>query len=232
MATCVWGFSEFAIRVRVSGFEGPLDLLLHLVRINEISIADIPIVEITAQYNAYLDLMRELNLEVAGEYLVMAATLMHIKSRMLLPVEPLAGGERPADPRAELAQQIAHARRFQLEDAEGPGLAEAANNRTKEVGAEVNELKYRLERLEVRRMLDFVSAEKYSAAKEELLKTARALKELDKVARKKEERKKMHISRRGLLKTMAAIGGSLAMSLPRKRQLMSILSVGPIVTVA
>ena len=96
-----------AYRIRVGEFEGPLDLLLHLVRTHEVDISDIPIVEITAQYNEYLDLMRELNLEIAGEYLVMAATLMHIKSRMLLPPElDAASEEGEADPRAELAQQL------------------------------------------------------------------------------------------------------------------------------
>jgi segregation and condensation protein A len=99
--------------VRLESFEGPLDLLLHLVRINEVDIRDIPIVEITEQYHAYLDLMRELSLEVAGEYLVMAATLIHIKSRMLLPADPVVPGEEPAaDPRAELAQQLLEHQRF------------------------------------------------------------------------------------------------------------------------
>lgn len=93
-------------RIRVGEFEGPLDLLLHLVRVNEIDITDIPIVSITEQYTAYLDLMREMNLEIAGEYLVMAATLMHIKSRMLLPPDPALEGEEEGDPRAELAQQL------------------------------------------------------------------------------------------------------------------------------
>jgi segregation and condensation protein A len=106
------GIGDESVRVKVGGFEGPLDLLLHLVRINEVDIKDIPIVEITAQYNAYLDLMRQLDLEVAGEYLVMAATLMHIKSKMLLPVEPLPEGEEPEDPRAELTQQLLEYQRF------------------------------------------------------------------------------------------------------------------------
>lgn len=97
---------------QVGGFDGPLDLLLHLVRVNEVEIQDIPIVEITAQYNAYLDLMRELDLEVAGEYLVVAATLMHIKSRMLLPPDPELGGEEEQDPRAELARQLLDYQRF------------------------------------------------------------------------------------------------------------------------
>jgi segregation and condensation protein A len=101
------------LRIHAGTFEGPLDLLLHLVRINEVDITDIPIVAITEQYNAYLELMRELNLEIAGEYLVMAATLMHIKSRMLLPPDPVAQGEEePEDPRAELARQLADYQRF------------------------------------------------------------------------------------------------------------------------
>ncbi len=94
-------------RIQVEGFEGPLDLLLHLVRINEVDLTDIPILTITEQYNRYLDLMRELNLEIAGEYLVMAATLMHIKSQSLLPPDPTAEDEEGGDdPRAELAHQL------------------------------------------------------------------------------------------------------------------------------
>jgi len=102
-------------RVRAGEFEGPLDLLLHLVRINEVDIADIPIVSITEQYNEYLGLMREMNLEVAGEFLVMAATLMHIKSRMLLPPDPDAAGEEDeGDPRAELANQLLEYQRIKM----------------------------------------------------------------------------------------------------------------------
>jgi len=94
-------------RVHVGTFEGPLDLLLHLVRVNEVDITDIPILEITRQYHDHLEMMRELDLEVAGEYVVMASTLMHIKSRMLLPADPDAAGEDGAeDPRAELVQQL------------------------------------------------------------------------------------------------------------------------------
>jgi segregation and condensation protein A len=88
-------------RVSLPAFEGPLDLLLHLIRVNEINIYDIPIAEVTRQYLVYLDLMRGLHLEVAAEYLVMAATLAYIKSKMMLPAPPRAE-ERPEDPRAEL----------------------------------------------------------------------------------------------------------------------------------
>lgn len=92
-------------RFKAGGFEGPLDLLLHLVRINQVDITDIPIVEITRQYHDYLEMMRELNLEIAGEYVVMAATLMQIKSQMLLPREPALDDDE-ADPRIELARQL------------------------------------------------------------------------------------------------------------------------------
>jgi len=99
--------------VRAGEFEGPLDLLLHLVRVNKVDVTDIPIVAITQQYHDYLELMRELNLDIAGEYLVMAATLMHIKSRMLLPPDPDAAAEEgESDPRAELAQQLLEYERF------------------------------------------------------------------------------------------------------------------------
>lgn len=100
------GSSPAAPRLVLGAFEGPLDLLLHLIRVNEIEITDIPIVEVCRQYDAYLSLMREMNLQFAGEYLVMAATLTHIKSRMLLPPDPVAPGEAPPDPRDELVRQL------------------------------------------------------------------------------------------------------------------------------
>ncbi|MCL2670362.1 MAG: segregation/condensation protein A [Syntrophaceae bacterium] len=90
--------------IKLDIFEGPLDLLLYLIRKNEIDIHNIPIALITEQYLGYLDVMRSLNLDLAGEYLVLAATLIHIKSRMLLP--PVEGEEEEADPRAELARQV------------------------------------------------------------------------------------------------------------------------------
>ncbi len=93
--------------IKLDIFEGPLDLLLYLIRKNEIDIYNIPIALITEQYLEYLDLMRSLNLDLAGEYLVLAATLIHIKSRMLLPpVEGDDEAEEGEDPRAELVQQL------------------------------------------------------------------------------------------------------------------------------
>jgi segregation and condensation protein A len=103
--------SETGIRVQVPAFEGPLDLLLHLIQQNEIEITDIPIAKITRQYLETLELMRELDLEVAGEFLVMAATLMRIKARMLLP-PPITAEEEEEDPREGLVRQLLEYRRF------------------------------------------------------------------------------------------------------------------------
>jgi len=90
--------------VKLDVFEGPLDLLVHLIRKNEMDIYDIPIAVITAQYLEYLDLMKELNINIAGNFLVMAATLIHIKSRMLLPRPPEE--EEEEDPRLELTRPL------------------------------------------------------------------------------------------------------------------------------
>jgi segregation and condensation protein A len=95
--------------VAIPAFNGPLDLLLHLIRINEVEITDIPIAEITEQYTAYLDAMGELDLDVASEYIAMAAELIYIKSRMLLPRAP---GEPVEDPRAALAQRLLEYEKF------------------------------------------------------------------------------------------------------------------------
>ncbi len=100
--------------VRLTNFEGPLDLLLHLIRKNEVDVYDIPIATISQQYLAYLDLMREINLDVAGEFLVMAATLIHIKSRLLVPrVEAgIESDEAEEDPREALVQRLLDHQRF------------------------------------------------------------------------------------------------------------------------
>jgi len=92
-------------------FEGPLDLLLHLIKKNEVDIANIPVASITEQYLGYLDLMRELNLDVAGEFLVMAATLMLVKSRTLLPAPETEEGEED-DARADLIRQLLEYSRY------------------------------------------------------------------------------------------------------------------------
>jgi segregation and condensation protein A len=95
--------------VAIPAFSGPLDLLLHLIRVNEVSITDIPIAEITEQYTQYLDAMRELDLDVASDYVALAAELIYIKSRMLLPRAP---GEPVEDPRQELARRLLEYERY------------------------------------------------------------------------------------------------------------------------
>ena len=106
---------EADYKVKLEVFEGPLDLLLYLIKKEEVDIYDIPIERITNQYMEYLSLMRLLNLEVAGEFLVMAATLMYIKSRMLLPVDQqvtAADEEEGEDPRWELIRQLVEYKKF------------------------------------------------------------------------------------------------------------------------
>ena len=104
---------RFSCAVKLPAFEGPLDLLLHLIRANEVDIADIPIALISEQYLGYLDLMRMLDIDVAADYLLMAATLAHIKSRLLLPPDPdLLAEDGIQDPRAELARRLAEYARY------------------------------------------------------------------------------------------------------------------------
>lgn len=94
------------ITIELPNFEGPLDLLLHLIKSQEIDIYDIPIAQITSQYLDYLDKMQELNLQLAGEFFVMAATLLRIKSQYLLPKNDFVEEEEYEDPRDELVEQL------------------------------------------------------------------------------------------------------------------------------
>jgi segregation and condensation protein A len=100
-----------ALEVFLDAFEGPLDLLLYLIRKQNLDILDIPIAQITAQYMEYVELMKEIKLELAAEYLVMAAMLCEIKSRLLLP-RPEAAEDEHADPRAELVRRLMEYERF------------------------------------------------------------------------------------------------------------------------
>ncbi len=114
---------EDIINIKIPVFEGPFDLLLHLIKEDKIDIYDIPISQITGRYLEYIELMKELNLEIAGEFLVMAATLIHIKSRMLLPPDEEIPQEDKEDPRTELVQKLIEYQKYK----------EAANElRTKE----------------------------------------------------------------------------------------------------
>lgn len=117
-------------KIELEIFEGPIDLLLYLIRKNEVDIYDIPIEKITAQYLHYLELMKMLNLDIAGEYLVMAATLIYIKSKMLLPPEERIteeGEELEEDPRADLVRQLLEYKRFKE-------LAQFLHQRETEIG--------------------------------------------------------------------------------------------------
>jgi len=111
------------MKIKLPVFEGPLDLLLHLIKKNEIDIHNIPIASITEQYLEYLAIMKSLNLDIAGEFIVMASTLMEIKSKMLLPIHEEEGEEiEEEDPRKELVERLIEYQKFK-------GLAEKLFNR-------------------------------------------------------------------------------------------------------
>src|SRR5678810_299595 len=94
------------LKILLGEFEGPLDLLLHLIRQEQVSIYDIPVARITDEYLRYLRVMQELDIAVAGDFLVMAATLIELKTKMLLPRDPSAPPEEEDDPRSELVNQL------------------------------------------------------------------------------------------------------------------------------
>lgn len=102
------------MKIKLAVFEGPLDLLLYLIKKEEIDIYDIPIAKITQQYLEYLEFMKLLDLNIAGEFILMAATLMHIKSKMLLPPDPneVKAEEEETDPRVELVQKLLEYKKF------------------------------------------------------------------------------------------------------------------------
>src|SRR5271170_3718953 len=134
--------SDFPFAVTVGDiYEGPLDLLLQLIRKQDIDIYDIPIGRITAQYLAYVEKLKELDVNVAAEFIYMAAVLIHIKSKMLLPRDPAVASEAPDDPRSELVNRLIEHEKFksaaqmllqkqQIEDAvlSNPALKEFIND--------------------------------------------------------------------------------------------------------
>jgi len=99
-------------KLKLDIFEGPLDLLLYLIKKNDVEIKDIPIAEVTEQYLAYIDMMKMLDLDVVGDFLVMAATLMQIKSKMLLPPDPNEEEQEEEDPRDDLVRRLQEYQRF------------------------------------------------------------------------------------------------------------------------
>jgi segregation and condensation protein A len=129
-----------ALEVFLEAFEGPLDMLLYLIRRQNLDILDIPIAEITRQYMRYIELMQVLQLELAGEYLLMAATLAEVKSRMLLPRPPSEAAGEEADPRAELVRRLQEYERFKRA-AEGIDRMPRLERDTWMAGAELVERK-------------------------------------------------------------------------------------------
>lgn len=112
-------------KIHIESFEGPMDLLMHLIEKNKIDIYDIPIAKVTEQYLAYLEAMREFDIEVASEFLVMAATLLLIKSRMMLPKEKHEDEKNEDDPREELLSRIIEYQRYKKISAVMADIAEA-----------------------------------------------------------------------------------------------------------
>lgn len=152
--------TDEVLRLRLDNFEGPFEVLLYLIRSQEIDIFDIPIAKITDQYLRFLDMMREENLDVAGEYLVLAATLIQIKSKMLLPVELDEDDEdiEDEDPRMELVEKLIAYRQYR--DAAGhlgELEAERSNWFTRNVKPEVDEADEEDEYVEVS-LFDLVQA--------------------------------------------------------------------------
>lgn len=133
--------TESVLRLHLDEFEGPLEVLLYLIKAQEIDVFDIPIVKITEQYLRFLEIMREGNLDVTGEFLVMAATLIQIKSKMLLPDDAETGDEEPIDeedPRLELVEKLIEYRRYRDIAARLQRLEEERENwYTRNVRAEV-----------------------------------------------------------------------------------------------
>jgi segregation and condensation protein A len=129
-----------ALEVFLEAFEGPLDMLLYLIRRQNLDILDIPIAEITRQYMRYIELMQVLQLELAGEYLLMAATLAEVKSRMLLPRPKREDEPEEADPRAELVRRLQEYERFKRA-AEGIDRIPRLERDTWVAGAELTDRK-------------------------------------------------------------------------------------------
>lgn len=116
------------LSLKLTAFEGPLDLLMHLIEKDKVDIYDIPIVSITEQYISYLRSMSEFDMEIASEFLVMAATLLQIKSRLLLPKQAAEGEEEEADPRQQLVEMLVEYRRIKRAAAALTELKEEADH--------------------------------------------------------------------------------------------------------
>ena len=153
-----------ALEVFLEAFEGPLDLLLYLIRKQNFNILDIPLADVTRQYLAYVDQIRKTNLELASEYLLMAAMLIEIKSRMLLPPKKSADGQEPEDPRAELVRRLIEYEQMKL--------AAAGIDRLPVIGRDFLRAQVAIEQSLVPRFPD-VDADELRAAWADIMKRAR-----------------------------------------------------------
>ena len=153
-----------ALEVFLETFEGPLDLLLYLIRKQNFNVLDIPMSEVTRQYLAYVEQIRNHNLELAGEYLLMAAMLIEIKSRMLLPVKKTDTGEEPDDPRAELVRRLLEYEQMKL--------AAQKLNQLPQLGRDFQR-SHAFTDMQVERMLPDVSADDLRQAWADILKRAK-----------------------------------------------------------
>jgi segregation and condensation protein A len=153
-----------ALEVFLEAFEGPLDLLLYLIRKQNFNVLDIPMAEVTRQYLSYVEQIRRQNLELAGEYLLMAALLIDIKSRMLLPVTKSDTGEEPDDPRAELVRRLLEYEQMKLAARKLDDLPRAGRDFQRS---------HALMDLHVERMMPDVSPEDLRQAWADIMKRAR-----------------------------------------------------------
>ncbi len=153
-----------ALEVFLETFQGPLDLLLYLIRKQNFNVLDIPMAEVTRQYLSYVDQIRNQNLELAGEYLLMAALLIEIKSRMLLPVKKTDTGEEPDDPRAELVRRLLEYEQMKL--------AAQKLNELPQIGRDFQRSQAFMD-LRVERMLPEVNADDLRAAWADIMRRAR-----------------------------------------------------------
>jgi len=154
-----------ALEIILESFEGPLDLLLYLIRRANINVLDIPMAPLTAQYLVYVEAMRKGNLELAAEYLLMAAMLIEIKSRMLLPRPPRAEDGEPEDPRAELVRRLIEYERMKASAARLDEMPQRARLR----------MDHRLDRRQGRRAATRVSLHDLQVAWLSLMKQARCI---------------------------------------------------------
>jgi len=153
-----------ALEVFLETFQGPLDLLLYLIRKQNFNVLDIPMAEVTQQYLSYVDQIRAQNLELAGEYLLMAALLIEIKSRMLLPVKHTDTGEEPDDPRAELVRRLLEYEQMKL--------AAQKLNELPQLGRDFQRSRAFMD-LRVERMLPEVNADDLRQAWADIMRRAR-----------------------------------------------------------